>query len=212
MFFVLLAILRSKIKDRDIFILELSAFYLTKSNNLEIGLKNGVQNCYLKGLRNIFKGVAMEQDFISVDEILQEYEGKKGNLIPILQAVQRQKGYLSKSDIRYISEKMHIPIAEIYGVVTFYAMFRLEPQGEHIIKVCKGTACHVADADSIKEAVVDYLKLEEGEQTTADGKFTVMEVACLGCCSLSPVIMIDQQTFGKLTPNAIPGILSRFKK
>ncbi|MDZ4181945.1 MAG: NAD(P)H-dependent oxidoreductase subunit E, partial [Candidatus Cloacimonadaceae bacterium] len=84
------------------------------------------------------------------------------------------------------------------------------PQGKHIIRVCKGTACHVSDADSIKYALKENLKLADGEETTADMHFTLVEVACLGCCSLAPVIMIDDQTFGKLTPEAIPAILQRF--
>ncbi|MGC9361984.1 MAG: NADH-quinone oxidoreductase subunit NuoE [Candidatus Syntrophosphaera sp.] len=153
----------------------------------------------------------MEQDFSKLDAILPAYQGKKGSLIPLLQEAQAIEGYLSRPALKHISEKMDIPAAEIFGVVTFYSMFRLEPQGKHIIRVCKGTACHVADANGIKDALVENLKLEEGKTTTDDMQFTLMEVACLGCCSLSPVIMIDDQTFGKLTPEAIPGILDKFR-
>ncbi|HPH60804.1 MAG TPA: NAD(P)H-dependent oxidoreductase subunit E, partial [Candidatus Syntrophosphaera sp.] len=113
--------------------------------------------------------------------------------------------------LKHISERMKVPAAEIYGVVTFYSMFRLEPQGKHIVRVCKGTACHVSDADGIKDALIENLKLEGGKVTTEDMQFTLMEVACLGCCSLAPVIMIDDQTFGKLTPEAIAGILDKFR-
>lgn len=153
----------------------------------------------------------MEQDFSKLDSLFGAYEGKKGSLIPLLQAAQNLEGYLSRPVLKRISERMRVPAAEIYGVVTFYSMFRLEPQGKHIIRVCKGTACHVSDADGIKDTLVETLRLEEGKVTTADMQFTLMEVACLGCCSLSPVIMIDDQTFGKLTPEAIPGILDRFR-
>lgn len=153
----------------------------------------------------------MEQDFSRLDALFPAYEGRKGALIPLLQAAQGLEGYLSRPVLKRISEKMNIPAAEIYGVVTFYSMFRLEPQGRHIIRICKGTACHVSDADGIKEALVEQLKLEGGKATTEDMQFTLMEVACLGCCSLSPVIMIDDQTFGKLTPEAIPGILDKFR-
>ncbi len=152
----------------------------------------------------------MEQDFGKLDAIISAYRGKKGVLIPLLQEAQNLEGYLSRPVLKYISEKMNVPAAEIYGVVTFYSMFRLVPQGKHIIRVCKGTACHVSDADGIKEALIENLKLEGGQVTTQDMQFTLMEVACLGCCSLAPVIMVDDQTFGKLTPQAIPGILEKF--
>lgn len=153
----------------------------------------------------------MEQDFRRLDALLPAYEGRQGSLIPLLQAAQNLEGYLSRPVLKHISERMKVPAAEIYGVVTFYSMFRLEPQGKHIVRVCKGTACHVSDADGIKDALIENLKLEGGKVTTEDMQFTLMEVACLGCCSLAPVIMIDDQTFGKLTPEAIPGILDKFR-
>ncbi|MBW6514568.1 MAG: NADH-quinone oxidoreductase subunit NuoE [Candidatus Syntrophosphaera sp.] len=153
----------------------------------------------------------MEHDISKLDAILSAYQGKKGALIPLLQEAQALEGYLSRPVLKYISEKMNVSAAEIYGVVTFYSMFRLEPQGKHIIRVCKGTACHVSDADGIKDALIETLKLAPGAVTTSDMKFTLMEVACLGCCSLAPVIMVDDQTFGKLTPEAIPGILDKFR-
>ncbi|HOY84658.1 MAG: NADH-quinone oxidoreductase subunit NuoE [Candidatus Cloacimonetes bacterium] len=153
----------------------------------------------------------MEQDFSRLDALLPAYEGRQGSLIPLLQAAQNLEGYLSRPVLKHISERMKVPAAEIYGVVTFYSMFRLEPQGKHIVRVCKGTACHVSDADGIKDALIENLKLEGGKVTTEDMQFTLMEVACLGCCSLAPVIMIDDQTFGKLTPEAIPGILDKFR-
>lgn len=152
----------------------------------------------------------MQKDIGKLDALLAFYQGKKGVLIPLMQEVQDLEGYLSQETMRYIADKMGIPAAEIFGVATFYSMFRLKPQGKHIIRVCKGTACHVSDADGIKEALIENLKLPEGEVTTSDMRFTLMEVACLGCCSLAPVIMIDDQTFGKLTPEAIPGILDKF--
>ncbi|HNQ44555.1 MAG TPA: NADH-quinone oxidoreductase subunit NuoE [Candidatus Cloacimonadota bacterium] len=152
----------------------------------------------------------MENDFSQLDAVLGAFKGKPGVLIPLLQAVQNQLGYLSKDAMRYVAEKMQVPAADIYGVATFYSMFKLKPQGKHIIRVCKGTACHVSDADGIKTSLQDALKLPEGEDTTADMMFTLMEVACLGCCSLAPVIMIDDTTYGKLTPEAIPGILAKY--
>ncbi len=152
----------------------------------------------------------MQKDFGKLDGVLSKYRGKKGILIPMLQEVQDLEGYLSRDTMRYVADSMNIPAAEIYGVATFYSMFRLKQQGRHIIRVCKGTACHVSDADSIKDALIENLKLPPGENTTSDMRFTLMEVACLGCCSLAPVIMIDDQTFGKLTPEAIPSVLEKF--
>lgn len=152
----------------------------------------------------------MNNDTSRLDALLSSYKGRKGVLIPLMQEVQNLEGYLSRDTMRYIAEQMDVPAAEIYGVATFYSMFRLKPQGKHIIRVCKGTACHVSDADSIKDALIENLKLPPGENTTSDMHFTLVEVACLGCCSLAPVIMVDDQTFGKLTPEAIPGILEKF--
>ena len=152
----------------------------------------------------------MEKDYSQLDTIIQAYQSKPGILIPLLQEVQDLLGYLSKDAMRYIADEMQIPAADIYGVATFYSIFKLKPQGKHIIRVCKGTACHVSDADEIKNALRSALRLQGDEDTTMDMRFTLVEVACLGCCSLAPVIMIDDTTFGKLTPELIPSILQRY--
>ncbi|HPM03654.1 MAG TPA: NADH-quinone oxidoreductase subunit NuoE [Candidatus Cloacimonadota bacterium] len=146
-----------------------------------------------------------------IDLLIQKYQNKKGALIPLLQELQNLEGYLSRESMKYVADKMKLRVADIYGVATFYSMFRLKPQGKHIIRVCKGTACHVSGANNISAAVRTALNLEGDEDQTADGLFTFMEVACLGCCSLAPVIMIDDKTFGKLTSEKIPGILKNFK-
>ena len=152
----------------------------------------------------------MVKNKIIIDEVINKFISKKGALIPLLQEVQKIERYLSKETMKYISEKTGIKIADIYGVATFYTMFRLKPQGKHLIRVCKGTACHVSGANSITSAVQSELNLEDGEDTSKDGIFTVMEVACLGCCSLAPVIMIDDDTFGKLKPDSISNILIKY--
>jgi len=152
----------------------------------------------------------MQHAHSSLDAVIAKYRGKKGALIPLLQEVQDLEGFLSQNTMQYLSEQMQVPAAEIFGVATFYSMFRLKPQGKHIIRICKGTACHVSGANGILGSLKENLHLPEGEETTADGHFTLMEVACLGCCSLAPVIMIDDQTFGKLTPESIPAILDKF--
>jgi len=146
-----------------------------------------------------------------IDLLIQKYQNKKGALIPLLQELQNLEGYLSRESMKYVADKMKLRVADIYGVATFYSMFRLKPQGKHIIRVCKGTACHVSGANNISAAIRTALNLEGEEDQTADGLFTFMEVACLGCCSLAPVIMIDDKTFGKLTSEKIPAILKNFK-
>lgn len=147
-----------------------------------------------------------------LDAILTKFKGRHGALIPLLQEVQLLEGYLKKETLKYVSEQMGISAAEIFGVATFYSMFRLKPQGKYVVRVCKGTACHVSGANGILNAIREHLKLEDGEDTTTDTLFTVMEVACLGCCSLAPVIMIGDQTYGKLTPESVPSVLAKFAK
>ena len=147
-----------------------------------------------------------------VENIFKQFENQKGNLIPIMQKIQEIEGFLSKESIKLISKKTGISKAEIYGVATFYSLFRLKPQGKHIIRVCQGTACHVGNSKDILRSVREKLNLSETEETTNDNEFTIMEVACLGCCSLSPVIMIDDKTYGKLTPNSVKKIIGNFSK
>lgn len=156
------------------------------------------------------KGAAMQKDNSKLDAVIESYRGRKGAMIPLLQDVQNLEGFLSKNTMQYVAEQLCIPPAEIFGVATFYSMFRLKPQGKHIIRICKGTACHVSAANAILASLKDNLQLPEGEETTSDGNFTLLEVACLGCCSLAPVIMVDDQTFGKLTPESIAAILGKF--
>lgn len=153
----------------------------------------------------------MSNSRAELDSILLQYKGRHGALIPLLQDVQNLEGYLKNETLKYVSEQTGIPSAEIFGVATFYSMFRLKPQGKYVIRVCKGTACHVSGANSILSAIRETLKLEGKEDTTDDALFTVMEVACLGCCSLAPVIMIGDQTFGKLTPDSVPSVLNKFR-
>lgn len=146
-----------------------------------------------------------------IDVIISKFKGKKGATIPLLQELQGVEGYLKRDTMQYVSKQTGIKIADMYGVATFYSMFRLKPQGRHIIRVCKGTACHVSGAETIYHAIQSHLNLTDLDDTTDDGKFTLMEVACLGCCSLAPVMMIDEQTHGKLTPDGVGKILDSYK-
>lgn len=144
-----------------------------------------------------------------IDEILEKYKGMDGALIPVLQESQNVHGYLSKEVIEYISAKMNIPSSQIYGVVTFYAQFHLNPRGKNVIRVCQGTACHVRGAKAILKAVEEHLGVSAGE-TTPDLSFTLETVACIGACGLAPVMMVNEDTHGRLTPESIPEILSKY--
>lgn len=146
----------------------------------------------------------------AIAELVAKHKSKKGMLIPLLQQVQELESYISKEAIIFISEETGVGIADIYGVATFYTMFRLKPQGKHVIRVCKGTACHVSNANMIMNTITNELNLAEGEDTTEDGKYTVFEVACLGCCSLAPVIMIDKATYGKLDNEKVVEVLAKY--
>jgi NADH-quinone oxidoreductase subunit E len=141
---------------------------------------------------------------------LWNYEGEKGALIPLLQAAQDTYGFIPESAIDQISEIVGIPAAEIYGVITFYSQFRLKPLGKYLIKVCDGTACHVNGSERIAGIIEDELQIS-GNDTTEDGLFTLQKVACLGCCSLSPVIMVNDETYGRLTPKKVQHLLKEYK-
>ena len=151
-----------------------------------------------------------EKDFAQLDELLAELGSKKGTLIPILQRAQDMFGYLPREVLIRISEKTGIPISQVYGVVTFYAQFHLKPRGRNIIRSCQGTACHVRGAKAILNELSSCLGLEGEEVTTKDLRFTLETVACIGCCGLAPVIMINDDTHGRLTPEAIKGILDKY--
>lgn len=136
---------------------------------------------------------------------------EEGSLISLLQSAQDSYGYIPEKAIHYISELIGIPSADIYGVITFYSQFRVKPMGKNIIRICEGTACHVNGAKGILNAIQDELNISINE-TTEDGLFSLVSVACLGCCALAPVIMINDETFGNLTTDKIKKILREFKK
>lgn len=154
-------------------------------------------------------GGATPEQLSIVDRIAEGLGGVRGALIPLLQQVQAEIGYLPPAVMDRIAERSGVPAARVFGVASFYSQFRLEPVGKHIIRVCQGTACHVQGAVAIAEAVCDELGVEEGG-TTEDGEFTVEPVACLGCCSLAPVIMIDEDASGRLTPDEARNIVKNY--
>lgn len=144
-----------------------------------------------------------------IDKILEKYEREAGGLIPILQEVQKIYGYLPEGILTYVSERSRVPLSKIYGIVTFYAQFSLVPRGRNTIKICLGTACHVKGAKRVLAKLEEALGIKVGG-TSSDSKFTLEIVRCLGTCFLAPVMMINRDYFGKLTPDKVGKILEQY--
>jgi NADH:ubiquinone oxidoreductase subunit E len=141
--------------------------------------------------------------------VLEEFSTRREDLIPILQKVQNEDGFISPEMVKQISRRLRISENEIYGVATFYAQFRFIKPGEHTIHVCTGTACHVKGA----KRVLDMLELELGikpGETTEDGKYSLEAVHCLGCCSLAPVVKVDEDVHGGIETSKIPRLLKKY--
>ncbi|MDR2585952.1 MAG: NADH-quinone oxidoreductase subunit NuoE [Prevotellaceae bacterium] len=151
-----------------------------------------------------------EVDLNLIKEIVAKYKEKKGALIALLQEVQSVYTYLPKSAMEYLEATLHYPVSELYAVATFYAQFKLAPAGKHSVKVCKGTACHVQNANEVMSEISAFLGVKDGE-TTPDGKFTLESVSCLGCCSLAPAIMIGEDTYGKLNGNLAVQVVKKIE-
>jgi NADH-quinone oxidoreductase subunit E len=145
-----------------------------------------------------------------LDELMARYKLQKGALIPVLQQAQVIYGYLPEHVLRHISKAMKIPIARIYGVVTFYAQFRLAPMGRNAVSICLGTACHVRGGANVLDEIESELKVKDGE-TTEDGRYTLEIVNCMGACGLAPVIAVNGEVHGRLTPEQIPDILAKYE-
>jgi NADH:ubiquinone oxidoreductase subunit E len=148
-------------------------------------------------------------DLSKVDEILSKYEKKEASLIPVLQEVQAVFRYLPEDALLRIGQRLHIALSRIYGVVTFYSQFYLTPRGRHVIKSCQGTACHVRGSKGALDALSRELKVEPGG-TTDDLNYTLETVACLGTCFLAPVLMVDEDYYGKLTPKRAVDALKKY--
>ena len=155
------------------------------------------------------------QKFDELADVLDKYGKVPGSLITILQKTQDIYGYLSLDAIEYVALKTGIKQAKIYGVATFYTQFRLKPIGKNLIMLCQGTACHVNGAKMIEEAITEHLNIQDGE-TTEDGLFTLNNVACLGCCSLAPVMMVKNsdgdETYGNLTKDTVKKALEEIRE
>lgn len=153
----------------------------------------------------------MTDQFQNIDKLIAEKGTERKSLIPILQSIQKEYNYLPEEVLRYVSEKTSIKPAEIMGVASFYSQFRLAPVGEHIVKICVGTACHVKGAGQVYDAFRREFKLPDGVNTNESGKYTLDKVACLGCCTLAPVVQIDETTYGHVAPDQVGQIISDFE-
>jgi len=142
---------------------------------------------------------------------LVQYKGEPGMLIPLLQSAQNHYGYIPESAVNQISSVTGVPVADIYGIVTFYAQFRLQPMGKYVIRVCEGTSCHVNNAKMIMQTIQDELGIDTDE-TDEKGYFTLLSVACIGCCSLAPVIMVNNDTYGRLTPAKVRKVARNYRR
>jgi NADH:ubiquinone oxidoreductase subunit E len=151
----------------------------------------------------------MEREF---EKILRKHIKEEGNVISILQDLQKKFGHVPREAVYWFSERLNIPASNFFGVATFYSQFHLKPRGRHIIAACCGTACHVRGADPIVHRLRDDLRLSEGKETTDDMQFTFERVACMGACSLAPVIKIDKRVYGNMTQDEAVDRLNEFKE
>ena len=154
--------------------------------------------------------VDIPENFERLQEVIDEYKGKSGSLIPVLQKAQEIFGYLPLEVQKKIAEGLKVPMSRVYGVSTFYAQFTLEPRGEHTIGLCMGTACYVRGSNKILEKLKEELGIDVGG-TTEDKKFTLEATRCLGACGLAPVMMIDENVYGRLKPDMISDILNKYR-
>ncbi|WP_305041692.1 NADH-quinone oxidoreductase subunit NuoE family protein [Geoalkalibacter sp.] len=154
--------------------------------------------------------VQEEIDLGPANKVIDKYLNMKGALMPVLQEVQDAYGYLPEPCIHLISERLNVYLSQIYGVLTFYAQFHLEPRGKYIVRVCMGTACHVKGAGRIGDTLSELLGIGHAE-TTEDLKFTVEHVACIGACGMAPVIMVNEATYGSMSVQKMGEIVAKYR-
>jgi len=149
--------------------------------------------------------------FKQLDEVIAQWKGEGGGLLPVMQAAQEIIGCLDEEVQNYISKAMDVPVTEIYGIATFYALFTLEPKGKYAINMCLGTACYVRGAQKVLDELEKQLGIEAG-RTTPDGMFTLGACRCIGCCGLAPAMMINDDVYGKMDADQVKGILDKYRK
>ena len=148
----------------------------------------------------------MAQQNELIQDIVTRYEGDVGMLIPMMQDLQTECGYLPAEQLRRLSKQLDIPLTRIYGVATFYSSFRLAPKGQHEVTLCMGTVCYLKGADRISEAICEEFSIEPGS-TTADRLFTLQAVNCVGACALAPVMVVDGKYYDGVTPGSALDII-----
>lgn len=151
-----------------------------------------------------------KEKFAELQKVIDEHKGQKGALMPVLQEAQGIFGCVPMDVQEYIADALDTTLSDVYGVATFYSQFSLQPKGKYVIGVCMGTACYVRGAQKVLDRVVKELGVEVGS-TTEDGMFTLQATRCLGACGLAPVMMINDEVFGRLTEEEIPAIMEKFK-
>lgn len=150
------------------------------------------------------------EKFEQLAKVIEEHKDQKGGLMPVLQEAQAIFGCVPLDVQEIIAEGLNVTLSEVYGVATFYSQFSLEPKGEYVCGVCLGTACYVKGSQKVLDKLASELNIEVG-RTTPDGKFTIQATRCLGACGLAPVMMINDEVYGRLTPEEIPGILAKYQ-
>ncbi|MCU4717507.1 NADH-quinone oxidoreductase subunit NuoE [Halapricum hydrolyticum] len=151
-----------------------------------------------------------DEEVDTVRSLIEPFPDDKEGVIPALQEVQGEYGYLPRFSMQLIADKAGTSMAHVYGTASFYSQFYLEPRGEHTIKVCTGTACHVKGADEISEEFCDELDVEL-EEVTDDGQFTVSHVRCIGACSLAPAVMVGDNVHGNVTEEKVPDVIEEYR-
>ena len=150
------------------------------------------------------------ENYEKLAEVIKAHKEQKGALMPVLQEAQNIFGCVSEDVQKVIAEGLGVTLSEVYGVATFYSQFSLQPKGQYVAGVCLGTACYVKNSQKVLDKLCSELGIQPG-QTTADGLFTVQATRCLGACGLAPVMMINDDVFGRLTENEVPGIIAKYK-
>lgn len=155
-------------------------------------------------------GADRKQLFEQLDAVIADWKDAPGGLLPIMQSAQEYIGCIDEEVAKYISAKTGTPVSTIYGISTFYSMFTDHPKGKNTIGMCLGTACYVRGSQLVMDALEKELGIEVGK-TTADGLFTLDATRCIGCCGLAPAMMINDEVYGRLTPERIPGIIAKYR-
>lgn len=151
-----------------------------------------------------------EIDLGPANKVIDKYLDMPGNLMPVLQGIQEEYGYVPEDTVFLAAERLNVYASQIYGVLTFYAQFHLKPRGKYIVRVCMGTACHVKGANRIGETLTNRLGIDHAE-TTEDLKFTAEHVACIGACGMAPVIMVNDATYGSMTVQKMDEVIQKYQ-